>query len=108
MRSRSDMRRALEEAELRERRAQAGARLLLYRHEGQAIVLFQEPERGQRGLDRARVRLDEVRLHPVQEANFLASGPRPDAGGASGIMIVGCRRHVKEAEVVQWTQRIPA
>src|SRR5437899_10502977 len=73
MRSRSDMRRALEEAELRERRAHAGARLLLNRHEGQAIVLFQEPERGQRGLDRARVRLDEVRLHEGQQAVVLGS-----------------------------------
>src|SRR3989442_3091169 len=55
-RSRSDMRRALEETQLAERRAHPGARLLLDRHEGQTKVLLQQAQRGQRGLDRARDR----------------------------------------------------
>src|SRR5437764_168479 len=54
-----------------------GTGLLLNRHERQAEVLLHEAERGQRGLDRSGVRLDEIRLHEGEQAVVQGARSRP-------------------------------
>src|SRR5436305_6641259 len=66
--SRSDMRRPLQKAQLREHRAHALARPRLHGHERQAEVLFDEAHQGERRLHGAWTRLDEVHVHQRQQA----------------------------------------
>src|SRR5919107_1075304 len=61
--SRSDMRPALRQPQLFEHFAHALPRLLRHRHERQPQILFEHAHQGQRGLDGAGTRLDEVHVH---------------------------------------------